>query len=206
MTENTERQAIRHTRDRKADSLTDWQTDWLVSWKRDYRQIDKQAYWVISRLKKHFHTCVPFIFITNVHPPPPHAPRLVMWQYTATSADSTFSKWALFDEDLIKKQTNKQQINPNRKNTEINLNRVLINLLKIQQFLVTVHSAQLLNQLANNVLDAPVIVTYNFLLCISLQDVSSSERKKLSGSKCYHNSVKQHAVSQILNLYKLCDV
>ena len=43
-----------------------------------------------------FNTFVPSIFMTSVHPPPPHAssPCLVMWQYTGIFADPTSGKYA----------------------------------------------------------------------------------------------------------------
>ena len=54
-----------------------------------------------------FNTFVPSIFMTSVHPPPPHAssPCLVMWQYTGIFADPTSSKYALFSLDLLKHST-----------------------------------------------------------------------------------------------------
>ena len=44
-----------------------------------------------------FNTFEPSIFMTSVHPPPPHASRpcVVMWQYTGTFVDPTSSKYAV---------------------------------------------------------------------------------------------------------------
>ena len=52
-------------------------------------------------------TFEPLIFMTSVHPPPPHAssPYLVMWQYTGIFADQTSSKYALLSLDLLKHTT-----------------------------------------------------------------------------------------------------
>ena len=54
-----------------------------------------------------FDTFEPSIFMTSVHPPPPHASSicLVMWQYTGIFLDPTSSKYALFPLDLIKHTT-----------------------------------------------------------------------------------------------------
>ena len=45
-----------------------------------------KTFWTI------YGTLVPSIFITSVHPPPPHAPRLLMWQYTGSDAGPNFKE------------------------------------------------------------------------------------------------------------------
>ena len=49
-------------------------------------------------------TFEPSIFMTSVHPPPPHASRpcVVMWQYTGSFVDPTSSKYAVFPLDLVR--------------------------------------------------------------------------------------------------------
>ena len=61
----------------------------------------------VETSKNTFNTFVPSIFMTSVHPPPPHAssPWLVMWQYKGTFVDPTSSKYALFALDLVKRKT-----------------------------------------------------------------------------------------------------